>query len=181
MIAGFVRADSSSTGLAPGQLVLHFDYALNILREHNRLPGVVSRRNDSRQLHPAMIAIDRYWISIGDSLVGQGSFHLSDDEGIVCALGGRIIVMRRGRLYGIALKFNGLSSGRGIRRRRLLRVNSDREDESRRHTASHGGYQFFVSHDWCVWRTRKSIPRAPVRISSRWSLCRFSFRWSDSA
>ena len=140
MIAGFVRADSSSTGLAPGQLVLHFDDALNILSKHNRLPGVASRRNDSRQLHPAMIAIDRYWISIGDSLVGQRSFHLSDDEGIVRALGRRIVVMRRGRLDGVVLEFNRLDSRLSIGRRRLLRVNSDREDESGGDTAKHGGY-----------------------------------------
>jgi hypothetical protein len=140
MIAGLVRATSSSTGLSPGQLVLHFDNALDILRKRNRLLGIVSRRNDSRQLHSPLVAIDRHWISIRDSLVGQRSFHLSNYQGIVRAFGRRIVVMRRRRLHGVVLEFNRLGSRLGIGRGRLLRVNSDREDESGRNTAKHGGY-----------------------------------------
>ena len=48
-------------------------------------------------------------------------------------------MMRRGRLYGVVFQFSRLSSGRGLRRRCLLRVNSYREDEPCGHTAERGG------------------------------------------
>ena len=139
MVGDFVRWYLSCTGLSPGQLILHVNEALNILCKGRRSSGSVCRRDHSIQLHGPMVAIDRHWISIGDALVGERCFHLSNDESIVRAFCGRIVMMRRGRLYGVVLQFNGLSSRR-VFWRSLLRLNADCEDGPGRDTPEHGGY-----------------------------------------
>ena len=48
MLGALVLANPLSTGLSPGQLILHFDYALNILCKSDRLQSSVCRLDDSR-------------------------------------------------------------------------------------------------------------------------------------